>query len=90
MARPRFRPPLRAVQQIKLIKRYAPLTADDELIEGILENHTLTPEAVAVALGCSIRTLQRLRLPRIEYMGQVRYKPEQVIDWIQRQHPVAA
>jgi excisionase family DNA binding protein len=90
MPRPPYRPTKQAIENIKMLEVASPLVHDEQLIQRIAERHTLTPEAVAFALGCSVRTLQRLRIPHIRVGTQVRYRKAEVINWIQRHQLVNA
>lgn len=81
--RTKFRPERDVIHKFKNIKP-KPLTTGDELVDAIVSSYNLTQGDVAKVLGCSVRTLQKLNVPRCEIGGMVRYNHDQVCNWVLR------
>lgn len=79
----KFRPERDVIHNFEKIKR-KPLRTGDALVDAIVSDYNLTQGDVAKVLGCSVRTLQKLNVPRCFIGGMVRYNDDQVSEWVLR------
>lgn len=84
MPRQKFRPTEDALEKLDKIKR-EPLTTGEAVVDAFYNTYWITPADAAVVLGISVRTLQRLKLPRLEFGGRVRYSREVLQRYIMQQ-----
>lgn len=84
MPRQKVRPQQDALEKLEMIKP-KPLQTGEPVADAFYNTYWITPADAAAVLGMSVKTLQRLKLPRLEFGGRVRYSREALQRYIKQQ-----
>lgn len=84
MPRQKIRPREDALERLDMIKQ-KPLATGEAVVDAFYNTYWITPADAASVLGMSVKTLQRLKLPRLEFGGRVRYSREALQRYIMQQ-----